>query len=197
MHEIVDAIAKQSRRHPSEEIDRATARLALLTVVDHLDAVLRPAEITALASALPLGLSLMLQRRAGEKRARFDLVDETSLRVVCEQLARTVGGEVGRALREEIADVLLGRRSRAEDRADATTVAPPTRPSSKPTIPMPAYQPRPTVKAMTLGARSEVRVVVPALRPTNVPTSRPSPELRSAPTRDDLVAVKARATHAA
>lgn len=111
MHEIVDATAQLCRRR-GLEIDRAAARLALLTVVDHLDRALDPSELAALADALPLGLSLMVQRRSGIERTQFEIVDETSLRAVCEALARVVAEPLATVLRDEVADVLLGRGPR-------------------------------------------------------------------------------------
>ena len=142
MHEIVDATAQLCRRR-GLEVDRAAARLALLTVVDHLDRVLEPTELVALADALPLGLSLMVQRRSGIERTQFELVDETSLRAACEALSCVVSEPLAAVLRDEVADVLLGRRPRAAvDRSGEvrvlarTTSVPPSRRSisERPTL---------------------------------------------------------------
>lgn len=138
MQQLVDVTAQICRRH-GHDVDRAAARLALLTVVDHLDRALDDAELATLADALPLGLSLMVQRRARTERTQFDLVDEVPLRAACEALSHVVAGPLATALREEVADVLLARRPRAStvERSGAQRAVIPASmrsPSERPTV---------------------------------------------------------------
>ena len=88
MHGIIEATAELSRRD-GVDIDRTFARLTLLTVVEHLDRVLHPDELRALAEALPLALSIMLRRSPRDSRlltwclevARFPTIELSVTRI--------------------------------------------------------------------------------------------------------------------
>ena len=130
MHGIIEATAELSRRD-GVDIDRTFARLTLLTVVEHLDRVLHPEELRALAEALPLALSILLRRSPRDSRLPFD-VEETPARAACEALGRAVGGALGDRLRVDVPDALLGRqasRRRASyvDPMEIETQRPPSR----------------------------------------------------------------------
>jgi hypothetical protein len=191
MHEIVETTARICRRHHGVELDRPTARLAVLTVVDHLDAALDTAELAVLAGALPLALSLMIQRRAQVERTQFDLAEEAQVRSVCDALAQLVQGPLRGKLQGEVAEVLLGRRpASSAGRSDEAITARPAAPiapmSWRPTVRTPAVGTRAAAgdadarrTAETVPRLSAVRPVLPALRPTNVVPARGAVPRRS------------------
>lgn len=109
MHGIIEATSAICRRQ-GVDIDRTSARLTLLTVVEHLDRVLHPPELQALAEALPLALSILLRRGARDGRRHFE-GDEVAVRAACEALGDAAGGALGDRLRGHVPDALLGRRT--------------------------------------------------------------------------------------
>lgn len=87
MHQLIEDITEASRGRGVAESDRATARLALLVVLDHLDRALSADELEELGAAMPAGLAVMLQRRRGYDRPPLDLVEPALVAIVCEVLA--------------------------------------------------------------------------------------------------------------
>lgn len=128
MHGIIEATGAIGRRH-GVDVDRTTARLALLAVVEHLDRVLQPAEIAALATSLPLALSIQLRR--GPRVVRPPLPDEALVRAACEALAMAVGGPLAARLHDDVPGALLGqgpparRQPSHADPLEVETVRPP------------------------------------------------------------------------
>lgn len=154
MHKIVNDVIHLSLRHAGVVLDHASARLALVVVVDHLPGVLDRAELAELEGALPLTLSLMLQRSADVGHGRFDLIDPLTVDVICEVLARApVSRTLARRLRGPVAIALGGGVVAIESEREA-------------------FSSRPTRRQLQAVCRPTVRVATPVPQAALPPGSR-------------------------
>lgn len=154
MHKIIDDVIHLSLRDAGVVLDHASARLAVVVVVDHLPGVLDREELGQLEGALPLMLSLMLQRSASVGHGRFALVDPLVVDVICAVLARfPVSDALARRLRGPVAIALGGGVVEVRDEDLASR---PTRREMRAVC-------RPTVRVMT---HVPERAFPPAVRPT-------------------------------
>lgn len=109
MHKIVDDVIHLSLREAGVVLDHASARLAVVVLVDHLPGVLDRDEVAELEGALPLTLSLMLQRATATGHGRFPLAEPLVVDVICAVLARSsIGDALARKLRGPVAVALGG-----------------------------------------------------------------------------------------
>lgn len=154
MHKIVDDVIHLSLRDAGVVLDRTSARLAVVEVVDHLPGLLTRDEVAELEGALPLTLSLMLQRSATAGHGRFALSEPLVVDVVCEVLARSpIGDALARKLRSSVAVGLGGGVVHVGDDDPGSRV---------------------TRRQMTAVCRPTVRMVTPVPEQALLPGARPT-----------------------
>ena len=149
MQRIIEDIIDRCQDRGVVESDRATARLALLVVLDHLDRALVHDEMEELAAAMPAGLAVMLQRRRGYDRPSIELVQPELVAIVCEVLAsHPIDPAVARKLARDVPRRLLQAPTEGHRRHVGAGVAYDERPTLRVVA-----QLRPTIAPVTLDQR--------------------------------------------
>ncbi len=130
MHRLVASVHALLRSETDLTLDRNEVRLAVLQVADHIGEVLSASELSFLAEALPLELTLLLLRRrdAGQPAPKAHLEDAL-VHAICRVLSeRVASGAIQMKLRHDVPRLLRSGRSAAHLARARVTAASMSRP---------------------------------------------------------------------